>query len=38
MSTEITKLVAPETEAEITQHYTDKVYSSVIFVTFNQDI
>lgn len=40
MSTEITKLVAPETEAEITKHwkYIDKVYTSVICITFNQDI
>ena len=40
MSTEITKLVAPEREAEITKHwkYTDKVYTSVICITFNQDI
>lgn len=33
------KLVAPKTEAEITKHwkYTDKVYTSVICTTYNQD-
>lgn len=34
------KLVAPKTEEEITKHwkYTDKIYTSVICITFNQDI
>lgn len=39
MLNEITKLVAPKTEEEITKHWVfiDKVYTSVICVTYNQD-